>query len=191
MDTNETTETEVTTENGNGEGGQSAENVSVAKADYDKLNQTLGSLKRELKDLKKAKEEPVKETPINTKTEESALLKKLENLAFRQEGITHPDDKEFALSTAKKWNMDLDEVLLDEDFKAKLGREQAKRENAVAASNVRGSAGTTQAKLTPEYWKAKGVPPSRADVPDRKARAKIVRAMMEAAETDGKKFYND
>src|SRR3990167_1811467 len=148
MDTNETTETEVTTENGNGEGEQDAETIAIPKSDYEKLNQTLGSLKRELKDLKKPKE-TVTETP-QTKPEESVLLKRLENLAFRQEGITHPDDKELALSTAKKWGMDLDEVLVDEDFKAKLGREQAKRENTVASSNIRGSAGTTQAKLTPE-----------------------------------------
>jgi len=40
--------------NEEGEGNE-PEVVKVPKADYDKLNQTLGSLKRELKDLKKPK----------------------------------------------------------------------------------------------------------------------------------------
>ena len=191
MDTDKTTESDVDTSNNEGDGtGEADENISIPKKDYDTLNQTLGSLKRELKDLKKPKEEP-KETPKETKPDESVLLKRLENLSFRQEGITHQDDKDLALSTAKKWGMDLDEVLVDEDFKVKLERQQSTRTNALASSNLRGGAGATQAKLTPEYWIAKGAPPSKTDVPDRKTRAKIVRAMMATAETDGKTFYND
>lgn len=184
MDT-ETTEAVADSSNGEGEG--QAETVSVSKKDYDTLNQTLGSLKREIKDLRKPKEEPVVK---DSKPEDSALLQKLERMSLRQAGITHQDDVELAKSTAKKWNMDVDEVLGDEDFKIKLERQQTARSNEVASSNVKGGSGTSQAKNTAEYWIAKGTPPTATDVPDRKTRATIARAMMANAKS-GKKFYND
>lgn len=193
----EKTEGEADTTKGNGEGGQengggeTPETVSIAKADYDKLNQTLGSLKRELKDLKKPKENAT-ETSKTNQPEENALLQKIERMSLRQAGLTHSDDIDLAKATAKKWGVDIDEVIVDEDFKIKLERQQTTRTNTVAASNVRGGvAGTSQAKNTPEYWIAKGTPPSPADVPDLKTRATIVRAMMKNASTSGKKFYND
>ncbi len=191
MDTTETTETDASTETGAGEGENQVEQISIPKGEYDKLNQTLGSLKKELKDLKKASESS-KETPTKeTKTEESALLQKIERMSLRQAGLTHADDIELAQKTAKKWGVDIDEVLSDEDFKAKLERQQTTRTNAEATSNVRGGGGTTSAKNTPAYWIAKGVPPSREDVPDRKTRAAIGRALMKNASTNGKTFYND
>ena len=88
--------------------------------------------------------------------------------------------------------MDVDEVLVDEDFKVKLERQQTNRANVEATSGVKGGGGGgSDAKNTPEYWIAKGVPPTREQVPDRKTRANIVRAMMAGAKTSGKKFYND
>lgn len=188
MDT-EKTETEEAVILG-GEGESQAETVTISKADYDKQNQTLGSLKRELKDLKKVND--TKETPTKeTKTEESALLQKIERMSLRQAGLTHADDIELAQKTAKKWGVDIDEVLGDEDFKAKLERQQTSRDNALATSGIKGGAGTQSAKNSPEYWIAKGTPPSRTDVPDRKTRVTIARAMMKNASTSGKTFYND
>lgn len=192
MPTEITGESEVidTTSN-TGEGESEAGTVSVPKADYDKLNQTLGSLKRELKDLRKPKEDTKEDTSkTNTKPDENVLLQKLERMSLRQANVTHEDDVKLARDTAKKWGVDIDEVLSDEDFKVKLGRQQAGRDNVQATSGVKGGAGSSQAKNTPEYWIAKGTPPSRADVPDLKVRAKIVRAMM-ANNKSGKKFYND
>lgn len=189
MDTT-TTENDVDINNG-GEGESQVETVSIPKGDYDKLNQTLGSLKRELKDLKKS-QETSKETPTSqTKSEESALLQKIERMSLRQAGITHPDDIELAQKTAKKWGTDIDEVLSDEDFKVKLERQQTSRSNAEATSNIRGGSSTSSVKNSPEYWIAKGVPPTRDDVPDRKTRAAIGRALMKNASTSGKTFYND
>jgi hypothetical protein len=187
MDTS-TTETDTSTEK-TGEEGNEVETVAVPKAEYDKLNQTLGSLKRELKDLKKPKEES-KETSKN-QPEENVLLQKIERLSLQTAGITHQDDVELARATAKKWNMDIEDVLMDADFKVKLERQQTARSNELATSNIRGGQSTSQAKNTPEYWIAKKTPPSAKDVPDRKTRAGIVRAMMKNASTDGKKFYND
>jgi len=186
---NENEEVVVDTESNEAEGGDEADIVKVAKADYDKLNQTLGSLKRELKDFKKSKEE-TKETAQQTKPDENALLQKLERMSLRQAGITEAEDIELARNTAKKWGVDIDEVIADDDFKVKLERQQTARANVKATSGVRGGAGTSQAKNTAEYWQAKGTPPTPADVPDRKTRQAIVSKMMQAEDSGGK-FYNE
>jgi hypothetical protein len=193
MSTEQNQEVYVDTQNNEGEGNESsqAEVVTISKTDYDKLNQTLGSYKRELKDLKKPKEEP-KETPTTNQQSDNALLMKLEKMALRQAGVTHPEDIELAQKTAKKWNVDIDDVLSDEDFKTRLGRQQSERSNVEATSGVKGgSGGGSQAKNTLEYWQAKGNPPTPADVPDRKIRQKIVRQMMQSAKSGGgNPFYN-
>ncbi len=192
METETTTEGAVDTTNNEGEGTVAeADTIAVAKADYEKLNQTLGSLKRELKDLKKAKDEP-KETPqkTNQPDEISVLKRELEGMALRTAGLTDPDDVDLAKKTAQKWNVSINEVLADDDFKVKLERQQTARANTLATSNIRGGAGSSQAKFTPEYWIAKGTPPSANDVPDRKARAKIAKAMI-ANTKSSKTFYSD
>lgn len=186
MDT-ETTENGSATENGAGEGEvEQIETLSIPKKDYETLNQTLGSLKRELKDLKKTKETAI-ETP-QTKPEANGLLQKS---YLRSAGITDPEEVELALSTAKKWGLEVDQLVDDEDWVGKLEKVRTAKANVVATSNVRGGTGTSQAKNTLEYWNAKGSPPSPTDVPDRKVRAKIIRAMMASAKSDGKTFYND
>lgn len=169
----------------------SVETVSVSKKDYDTMNQTLGSMKRQLKDLQKSKEGVNETAPKQTKADDSVLLQKLERMSLRQAGITHQDDVELARSTAKKWGLDVDEVLADEDFKVKLERQQTQRTNADATSNIKSGPGTQSAKNSPEYWVAKGHPPTAAEVPDRKARYKIAEALMKNARTNGKTFYND
>ena len=170
-----------------GEGSVETEEdiVTLKKGEYEKMNQTLGALKRELKDLRKSKEEP-KETPQT----DSALLEKFERVALKSAGITHPDDVELAKTMAKKWGMDIDQVVDDEDFKMKLERQQTTRANAEATSNIRGDKGRTQAKDTPDYWIAKGTPPTVDQVPNRKIRAQIARAMVANAKSS-KTFYND
>lgn len=192
MDSETTTETGTATEEKGGEEGVKTEeeSITVPKKDYDVLNQTLGSLKRELKDLKQAKEDS-KETSQKTKPDE-ALLQRIESIALRQAGITHQDDIDLARRTAKKWGMNIEEVLTDDDFKAKLERQQSSRANAEATStsNVRGVAASTTQKDKPEYWLAKGRPPTRDEVPDRKTRATIAKAFIDKAKT-GKTFYNE
>ncbi len=166
---------------------QKEEIVTLSKSEFEKLNQTLGSLKRENKDLKKPKEDSIKET---SQSDTKPLMDKLERMALRQAGLTEAEDIELARNTAKKWGVDIDEVLMDEDFKVKLERQQTSRANTLATSKIKGGAGSSQAKNTPEYWIAKGVPPTPNDVPDRKTRANIVTALMNSAK-DGKKFYSD
>lgn len=188
----ENEEVVIDTQNNEGEGSSTVEEsiVTLKKEEYEKLNQTLGSLKREIKDLKKPKEE-LRETPKTNQTDESSkLVERLEKMSLRQAGITEPEDIELARNTAKKWGVDIDEVIADEDFKVKLERQQTARTNIQATSNIKGGAGASQAKNTPEYWIAKGTPPTPADVPDRKTRQSIVRKMMGSSQQTGK-FYNE
>ena len=143
-----------------------------------------------LRDQLKTFQQKPPEEKVENKKSDNALLEKVERIALRAEGITHTDDIELARNTAKKWGVDIDEVLADEDFKAKLGRQQTARANAEATSNIKGGGSDSNVKNTPEYWASKGVPPTREQVPDRKTRAKIARAMMSNVKS-GKKFYND
>jgi hypothetical protein len=190
MDTEQTTERAVdTTNNETVETTTEQETISISKTEFEKLNQTLGSYKRELKDLKKAKEEP-REVSKKDSADESRHLERIEKLALRQAGVTHEDDIDLARRTAKKWGMDIEDILLDDDFKTKLERQQTSRANVEATSGVKGGAGKASAKETPDYWIAKGVPPTASDVPNRKTRVTIARAFMDSAK-NGKKFYND
>jgi hypothetical protein len=144
-----------------------------------------------LKELGLDKPEPKKEVKEKAEPADDTLAKRVEKMALKQAEITHPDDVELARNTAKKWGMDLEDVLVDEDFKSKLERQQTSRANIQATSGVKGgTGGATQAKQTAEYWIAKGVPPQASDVPDRKTRASIARAML-ASTKNNKKFYNE
>lgn len=148
-----------------------------------------GIAKRLKTKMEKSKSETKGETKVEeTKPEEFGLLQKS---FLRAAGITHPDDVALAKDLSKKWGVDVDALVDDEDFKLKLERQQTTRSNAEATSNIKGSGqGSSQTKNSAEYWIAKGTPPSTADVPDRKVRAKIARAMMDSAK-NSKKFYND
>ena len=174
--------------------GQPAEKFEVSKTEYDDLlkdRASLGSLKRELKDLKKsldsAKES--KDTPTEkTKSDDYGLLQKG---YLRMSGITAEDEVELALSTAKKWGVEVDKLIDDEDFQVKLKKVREAKANVTATQGIKGEAGSSQAKNTTEYWKAKGTPPTPADVPDRKTRQRIVREMTDSARNKGTKFYNE
>ena len=178
----------ATPEVSEGEGEQAEETISLSKSEYEKLNQTLGSLKRELKDYKKPKDE-AKDTPQKNQPDDTALLR-LEKLAFKAAGVSHEDDVDLARKTARKWGMDVEDVLDDEDFKVKLERQQTSRANLNATSSIKGDKSKGSSKESVEYWVAKGTPPSADQVPDRKSRAKIARAMMDS-QKNSKKFYND
>ena len=173
-----------------GEGQKASERFDVPKAEYDELlkdRAALGSLKRELKDLKKSLE--AKDTPTEkTKTDNYGLLQKG---YLRTAGITAEDEVELALSTAKKWDMEVDKLIDDEDFQLKLKRAREAKANVAATQGIKGETGSSQAKFTTEYWKAKGAPPTPNDVPDRKVRQKIVREMRDSMSNKGTKFYNE
>ena len=143
-------------------------------------------VKKEVK--KEPKETPAKKEP--EKTEEFGLLQKS---FLRSAGITAEDEIELAKETSKKWDMSIDKLVDDEDFKVKLEKLRETNSNTKASSNVKGDgSGGSKAKDTPEYWIAKGVPPTREDVPDSKIRRKISQAFLKQGKAgDGKVFYND
>ena len=189
----EANHTEATTETVAGDGVQTvSDKFELSKEEYDELQKIRtehGNYKKDLKDARLQIEELKKpQTPKETKPDEAGLLQKG---YLRMAGISAEDEVEFALVTAKKWGMDVDKLIDDEDFQVKLKRMRDTKSNAEATSNVRGGAGTSQAKNTPEYWKAKGTPPTPDEVPDTKLRRKIVREMMESASNRGTKFYNE
>lgn len=186
------TETNQNPEEGKPEGeGAQVEEIKLSKQEYDELQKIKtehGSFKRELKDLKKSQESKKDETPEQTKPEDSALLKK----AFlRSSGITDKEEQDLALETAKKWGVEVDALVDDEDWQAKLSKHRTAKSNALATSGIKAGAGTSGAKNTTEYWKAKGTPPTPEDVPDRKTRQKIVREMLASSGNKGTSFYNE
>lgn len=181
----------ITPEDGKGEGTVDTETISVSKVEYEKMHQDLGSLKRELKDFKKPKADVKETSKTNDKPDDNRLMELATKSFLRSAGISKEKEIELALSLSKKWSINVDDLVSDEDFQVRLEKLRASESNALATSNVKGgSGGATQAKLTPEYWIAKGVPPTREDVPDRKTRVKIVEAMMGKNKGGDMKFYN-
>ena len=170
----------------NADTGESTETLSLSRKEYDALmsdRATLGSLKREFKDLKKSIETPKEETPKKT---DDTLLQK----AFLRSAGVVGKEVDMALTTARKWGMSVDELVDDPDFQEKLVKFRTQVANENATSDIKGSGNTSSAKLTPEYYIARGTPPTREEVPDRKTRTTIAKAMIEAQKSN-KIFYND
>lgn len=188
----ETNQEVATPEEGAGEGkDQTTEEVKLSKAEYEELvgyKSTVGSLKRELKDLKKPKDEPKesKETPKN-QTEEFGLLQKT---FLRAASIVDEDEVELAKDIQKKTGVDWDRLVDDDYFQMKLKKLRDGKANTAALDVRGGSAPSGGAKNTSQYWMAQGNPPTAKDVPDRKVRAKIVREMLDTQKNAGGKFYN-
>jgi hypothetical protein len=156
------------------------------KAEAIKARRIAARYRNQAIKAKEAKVEPTTPEP-SKKPEDTTLLQKS---YLRAAGITHAEDVELALKTAKKWGIEVDELVDDDDFKSKLEKQQTARANASATSRISGSPGTQSATKTPAYWLAKGTPPTAEDIPDRKERAAIVRAFMKGG-GKGKTFYND
>ena len=183
-ETNETNldeTTEETTEETTGED-------KVAQLE-EELRKRDGSIKRLKTKLGKSKETETDEDKEETKPDEKT--NNLTEKAFlRSAGIKDKDEVEFALKTAKKWDVELDELVDDDDFTEKLDKMRTKKANLDATSDVKGDKSGSSTKNEPAYWIAKGSPPTREQVPDRTTRAKIARAMMGDSK-NSKKFYSD
>lgn len=195
MNTEENNQDGIVTNNDNGGGNDLGDqDIKLSKDEYGKLKayeSTVGSLKRELKDLKKSLEEKGqgnKEAP-KSQQEEFGLLQKS---YLRAASIVDADEVELAKTLSKKWGMELDVLVDDEDFKAKLEKLRTTKSNAKAVDVEGGSGGTGGAKNSTEYWSQKGELPSSKDVPDRATRAKIHREMAQRSRGGGGgKFYNE
>ena len=150
----------------------------------------------ELKDGDWIKIEKTEKKETSTKKEPEAakpddkLLEKMDRLTLKAESITEQDEVDLANQWKKDTGREVEDIISNPIFVKELEKLRDDKANEKATANVEGGGGTTQAKNTPEYWIAKGTPPSREDVPDRKTRIAIQRAMM-ASTKSGKKFYND
>jgi hypothetical protein len=163
------------------------EKFKELQENFEKLNETVGSLKRENKDLKKAKEEPKGETPKEPQSEEFGLLHRT---FLASNGVTEEDEIELAREVQKETGMDWAKLGNDEYFKFKLEQFRKTKVNTKATGGVKGGKVSSDAKQTVDYWLQKGEPPTRDDVPDRKKRAEIARAFVGKAK-GGKTFYSD
>ena len=158
--------------------------VRATLSDEEQLTVLEGRLKR-LKTKLGRTEEP---TEVSKPDQGADLSQK----AFlRSAGIADKDEVELALATSKKWGMNLDDLVDDDDFKDKLDKLRTKKSNDIATEGVNGDGTRKGANTDPAFWMAKGVPPTAKDIPDRATRAKIVRAMIKSGKNNGKKFYND
>lgn len=191
---------DVTVDDNNG--GEGEETITISKKDYDKLHQDLGSFKREnkdykkqLEDSKKPKEEP-KETPKENQKPDEALLQRMERMAFKQHAISHEDDVELARKTAKKWGMEVEDVLEDEDFQVKLKKQQNSRANIEATSGITGdgSGKAVAVKSKADFWINSNTPPTDDDVANHKIpRSELTKIIGHFIKNKGsnKVFYND
>lgn len=86
------------------------ETVTLSKAEYDRLNQTLGSLKKEVKTYKKEVEAP--------KESNEPDYARLAYLASQK--VEHPDDQKLVLEEANRLKLPLTDVMNMEHVKARL-----------------------------------------------------------------------
>lgn len=162
-----------------------------------KAQELKGIAKRRATQLKRAKEAlakpPVSEPPVKTeisKPAESELLGRIDELALQVAGITEDNEVELYNKWKTDTGRDAKSIVNNSIFKAELQKIRDDKANAVAVSNIKGGGGKGQAKDNPEYWVAKGEPPTPEQVPDRKTRAKIIRAMLGETKSS-KQFYNE
>ena len=109
METDTTTENGTSTENE----GEDGETVTLSREEYDKLNQTLGSLKKEIKTFKKETSETSQKTESNEP--DYAKLGYLNSVQ-----VTHPDDQLAVIEEANRLKLPLTDVLNMEHMKARL-----------------------------------------------------------------------
>lgn len=173
-----------------GEEGESMEDVvTLNKAEYDKMLQDMGSLKREVKTLKKPKD--TESTSEKTK-DNSGLSEKVELLSMQVAGLTKSSEKDLAKKLQKETGLPMDTLLESKYFKSELEDLRTAESNAEATTGIKGDkSGSPGGKSSAEYWIAKGEYPTHEQVPDRAVR-KTIRAAL-VAKTKGPtsgNFYN-
>lgn len=173
-------------------------------------NKRLLDLNRQLFERAKKAETDFKELrdnpPKPKKSEkpepsDDKLLEKLDKITLRAADITADDEVELAFGFKTRTGLEMDQILNDDIFQAKLEKLRTTKANAAATDKVKGDAGAASsgAKNTPQYWIDKmtrgpdGQPMFPEDLPnDRKLRAAIVEEITKKSDlTGGKKFYNE
>lgn len=153
---------------------------------YERAKKSESEAKELKEQLKNFQKDEVKDKDKKS-DEEFGLLQKT---YLRAAGIVEEDEVELAKKLQKETGKELDTLIESKYFKTELEGLRDAKANIKATSGVKGGGGESKVKNTPEYWIAKGTPPTTEQVPDRKTRATIARAMMDSAKS-GKKFYNE
>lgn len=122
MDT-ETTEGDVDTQTNTEDGAE--EVVTLSKAEYDTLNQTLGSLKKQLKDSSKTKETSETKPQLQTDYGLLAYLK-------TSIGLEHPEDIALFNKVRSETGKKPEEIVVSKYFLADLKEQRDTRESREA-----------------------------------------------------------
>lgn len=150
METEITTEAAVDSTNNEGEGETvvEEETIAIPKKEWEVTNQTLGSLKKEIKDLKKSVDKPKEETPQSKPTGELDDTQ-LDYLDLK--GITEEEDIAVIQSIMRKTGQSLRETLKDEYVTSKLKDLKVSRDvkNATPTATKRSG---QDASNNEDYW---------------------------------------
>ena len=190
MDTKKT-ETGDETEEKVGEG----DTISVSKSEYEKMNQTLGALKRELKDLKKPKEEP-KETPEKNPSD-GKLTERLDKMALQVAGIKESDEVELFNKWKSETGREADSIVGNDIFKKELENIRTAKANLAATSDIQGGSDKSGAKDNPDYWigKATKGKDGKLEFPEETPKHLYSKILDKMGANEGSggnlKFYND
>lgn len=175
----ETTEAVVDSTNNEGEGEATVEveSITIPKKDYDKMNQTVGSLKKEVKDLKKSNV-PKEETPLTKPTGELDDTQ-LDYLDLK--GITEEEDITVIKSVMSKTGQSLRQALKDDYVVAKLKDLRGIREvkNATPSSTKRTGEAINNIDIHEAKWKQTGELPT-----DFETRSRLVNKLVEEGSTN-------
>ena len=149
-----------------------------------KQRERTKALKKELEEAKKAKES--KDKP---QEKESAELDWGQKAFLKASGLTTAEEMKLAHTFGKRNELDLDAVLEDDDFKAKLERHRTTKANELAAEGKSGRGGAgAGGQRSVEYWLAKG------EHPPKELGKELAEKYVEARRSKGKStamFYND
>ena len=147
-----------------------------------KVNKELG-----IEDKPKAKKETSKETK-----DDSELSDKFEMLSLQVAGITKDSEIELAKKLQEETGLPVDKLLNSKYFKSELEDLRTEETNSEATTGLKGDKqGSGETKQSAQYWIAKGEHPTREQVPDRKVRGEIRKALMDKEMGTGTgQFYN-
>lgn len=168
--------------------------ITIPKEDYDRLNQTLGSLKREIKDLKGLKAEEKSSSKSEPKLDEK-LMERLDKLALRAAGITEADEVELFNKWKGDTNRDSENIIENSTFRKELDELRTSRKNIQATSDIKGETGQSSAKEDPNYWVARATKDEKGKLlfPEEMPRemySKVLELVVPSKKETKMKFYN-
>jgi len=168
MDTEQTTEDVIIdTENDEMELEVEEEKITLSKSEWEKSQQTLGSLKREIKTLKKSNE------PKETSQSEQLNDTQLNYLDVK--GISETEDLKIIETFVQKTGKNVREALKDDYVTAKLASNKTAREvqEAMPSGSKRGGNQSGDLASAIAKYEATGVLPA-----DFKSRSDVINAFV-------------